>query len=531
MSAVLVTTVSGPVSFPDLGMYTVPHPSVDLDVVQDGGFLFSELEESADFNSAQAAGLITVKWQKSLPSDDTSEERYYPVAYDQLENQLVVWGSEMTTMPLPLSSGGGSLPTNLFGAVPVSQLQTLLSSKHRFSTDDLQWLKRVVSGGTITHTPNQSAVTLAVTAAASAQMTHQTRKYIPYQGGKVQKIELTWDLAGFSTNRFFEMGQFDDQNGVFLRVTGSPPELSCVVRDYVQGSVRNTVVPRTSWNVDKFDGTGPSGLTYSPGVTSDTTFNIANIQIQVINYQWLAAGTVEFGFFIDSTYYPVHRAHHANRIDRVYMSTACLPIRFSVYNTGAATGTGTLTKICSAVHSEGGSSIVDTEGVPFSKSNVPFNAIGGLSVPTGGNFRILQALKLKTTLGGQRNTAIVSALSPWVNSLNRSVWYGVLYVPAESLPTELGGGWTSVRGTSAVEYSNSLSLSGFTPGQTGAFLVYENSVDSTGSASQDMEKAMASLQMSLNIDGDESDRIYLMVQGLENNTTTAWGGWNWKEHY
>lgn len=57
---VTTTGTQSPVIINDLGAYTIPHPTTALDVITDGGFTFTEIQESRDFNAAITAGYITV---------------------------------------------------------------------------------------------------------------------------------------------------------------------------------------------------------------------------------------------------------------------------------------------------------------------------------------------------------------------------------------------------------------------------------------------------------------------------------------
>ena len=46
-----------------------------------------------------------------------------------------------------------------------------------------------------------------------------------------------------------------------------------------------TKVPQSAWNIDKMDGTGPSGY----------VLDIAKMQMTYIDYSWYGAGTIRFG--------------------------------------------------------------------------------------------------------------------------------------------------------------------------------------------------------------------------------------------
>lgn len=102
-----------------------------------------------------------------------------------------------------------------------------------------------------------------------------------------------------------------------------------------------TRVSQSSWNVDKLDGTGSSGI----------TIDWSKSQILVVDLEWLGVGRSRFGFVIDGFLYYVHTFNNSNNLDSVYMSSPNHSIRYEIRSTG---GTATMQHICSSVQSEGG---------------------------------------------------------------------------------------------------------------------------------------------------------------------------------
>lgn len=409
---------------------------------------------------------------------------------------------------------------DLFGNRPVAAPETLFSKKHRVSASPYNWVS-TGTNATVTHTPNSSAVTISIPAANGDNVTWQTKKYIPYPPGKQQEILLTYVPAGFAANRVFEVGQFDDQNGIFLRLTGSTPTAEFVIRTFTSGTAAETdIAAQSSWNVDKFDGSGPSGV----------TLDFTKAQILVIRYQWLGVGTVEYGFSIDGAIYWAHRFNHANLINNVYMSTATLPIRFRIYNTAASSGTGSILQICTEVRSRGGSvSGKRVEALPFAASNIVLNNTTGRAL-NNNNRTSLIAIRLKTTLGGVRNAIVIDDISPWVQGLSRIIWAGIYYIPAEDIAAATavitGGTWTSVKNTSGIEFNTGITAVTLSTLST---LIVEDTIDRSGGALVKLGDFMLGLPFSLNIAGTHSDVLLLQVQRLEANNTTVWGGFTWKE--
>lgn len=135
-------------------------------------------------------------------------------------------------------------------------------------------------------------------------------------------------------------GMYDADNGVFFQLDGTT--LSAVIRSDASGTQADTVIPRTQWNVDKLDGTGPSGMTID--VTKDNLY--------FIDAQWLGAGRVRFGVYNDGARVVCHEYNHNNRYPYPFCATMSLPVRFSQTNTGVVGSTSEMRVFCISVWTE-----------------------------------------------------------------------------------------------------------------------------------------------------------------------------------
>jgi hypothetical protein len=105
-----------------------------------------------------------------------------------------------------------------------------------------------------------------------------------------------------------------------------------------------TRVAQEDWNVDKLDGTGVSGI----------TLDISKAQILWMDIEWLGLGTVRMGFVINGIIYSLPFIPPRKLIQSTYITTASLPLRYEIANTGITTSSSTLKQVCSTVISEGG---------------------------------------------------------------------------------------------------------------------------------------------------------------------------------
>lgn len=200
------------------------------------------------------------------------------------------------------------------------------------------WNELLTAGGTATHTGATASVALTVGTSGDA-VVRQSKIYHRYQPGKSSLVAMTFVMGAATTNIRRRVGYFDGSNGIFLEQTSTGVRL--VRRTNVTGTPVDNAAEQADWNGDQV-----SGLDFSKA------------QIMVIDLQWLGVGRVRVGFDVAGILTYVHEFLHANVLDKVYMTTANLPIRYEITATGTIGAAATLTQICSTVMSEGGYDIV-----------------------------------------------------------------------------------------------------------------------------------------------------------------------------
>lgn len=267
-----------------------------------------------------------------------------------------------------------------FGRLRVSETQTLFDSKQIFDNQPLFWDDQEVSGsgtGSV-HSVPRASTTLSVSASTAGKRVRQTFMSFNYQPGKSQLILCTGilDKAGGGAGITRGFGSFNDDNGIFLY--DDEGTIKAVQRSNATGTPVDTEVAQSSWNIDPFDGSGPSGL------TADWT----KTQILVIDFEWLGVGRVRLGLNIDGQTRYMHEFRNANSLDVVYMSTPNLPIRYEIANDGTGVASS-LENICTSVLTEGGMEelgfvrSIGTNGSPITATSVGTTyAIGGLRLKT-----------------------------------------------------------------------------------------------------------------------------------------------------
>lgn len=326
----------------------------------------------------------------------------------------------------PAISYSNSPNIDAFGRLRVSTPFTLFDSSHRFADNGL-WATSTATSGTATFNSAQGLVDLAVTSASGSEVIRETNKVFSYQPGKSLLVLSTFVMSPAKTNLRQRIGYYGTQNGLYVQLNNST--LSFVERSYVTGSITESIINQSNWNVDTMDGNGPSGI----------VLDITKAQILFMDIEWLGLGTVRMGFVINGNYYVCHKFHHANIITSTYITTASLPLRYEITNTGATSGASTLKQICSTVLSEGGYELRGSQqaiGTPITSPK---------TLTTAGTFYPIVSIRLKSTRLDA--IALATAISAIGNTAANFNWQVVV------AGTTTGGSWVSAGTNSSVEYN------------------------------------------------------------------------------
>lgn len=254
-------------------------------------------------------------------------------------------------------AAGDSFSIDAFGRWRVSDPYTIFDSKMISDKQELYFDEITNGSATATFNPGDASVSLAV-AADGDYAIRQTYMRFDYQPAKSQRLFFTGILGSPVANTETRIGYFN--TNFVAPYTESRDGLYFGVDDvgmYVAVSHAGveTKIHQANWSHDKFDGTGPSGI----------TLNLDVVQIMTIGFEWLGVGRVRFGFVVNGIIYYVHDQNHANITGEttVYMSSPNHSVRYEIYSTG---GAKSITQICSSVQAEGG---VDPSGITRNVSN------------------------------------------------------------------------------------------------------------------------------------------------------------------
>jgi len=411
-------------------------------------------------------------------------------------------GASAVSNTNPFTVSLPSIATDAFGRLRISQPLTLFDSSHRYRDNNL-WESLVVgTGSTVGFVTAQGLINIGIGTTAGCSVIRETTKVFSYQPGKSLLILNTFVMNAPKTNLRQRVGYFGADNGMYLELDGNT--LYFVERSLSTGTT--TQISQNNWNIDTMLGAGhlnPSGV----------TLDISKAQILWMDIEWLGVGTVRLGFVVDGKFIHCHSFHHANVIESTYITTASLPLRYEIANTGITTSVSTIKQVCSTVISEGG---YELRGLQQAIS-IPINSPRTLG--TAGTFYPVIGLRIKTSPNRLDAIIILTALSMMPISNGNFNWQ------VRASGTTTGGTWVSAGVDSAVEYN--ITGTSYTDGRILASGFFSGS-NSIASQVDILKEALFKFQLERN--GLTSTPYELtLVMASDSSNDTAVASLDWEE--
>ena len=155
--------------------------------------------------------------------------------------------------------------------------------------------------------------------------------------------------------------------------------------------------------------------------------------------EWLGVGDVRCGFVVSGKPIVAHVFHNDNLKTAPYMTTACLPIRYEIRNTGVTSSNSTLKQICSTVISEGGYALTGKQ-----------RSVSGLvtspkDIPTAGTFVPIISIRLKSD---KLDAIVIPNFVEFFGTTNNASYRYKIVVGG----TLTSASWNSAATNSAVEW-------------------------------------------------------------------------------
>jgi hypothetical protein len=261
-----------------------------------------------------------------------------------------------------------------------SYYPSLLTNNSSLDIDT--WVTLTGGSGSATYN-NDNYINMSVSA-TNDYVVRITKQPMEYQPGKSRLIYLTGTMLGENING----DTLTTRLGLFNIDDSTPPKVTEGVYFQTDGTnlqwvettqLGTTIVNQSSWNVDIFDGNGPSGKTL-------TSSDLQVAMLYVIDQEWLGVGRIRVGFVIDGLIYYAHAFNHSLSVQ--YTTTPRQRICYQINGTSISE-THTMRQMCSTSISESGY-------FPLCPRLSIGTTINGISMSTSGTKYILLALKLQS---------------------------------------------------------------------------------------------------------------------------------------
>jgi hypothetical protein len=208
----------------------------------------------------------------------------------------------------------------------------------------------------------------------------------------------------------------------------SPPYRGDTAAGLRVNVTQNLRIPQSSWNLDRCDGSGPSGY----------NLDIGKMQMAYIDYTWYGAGFVRFGWRMtngDVVY--CHKIANNNVNNQAYMRSGNLPARYEVFNIGP------YTKLVS--------NVVGTPGLNLGSGDAQMVVGDATYWPNDGKILVQQGanVEVMTYSGKEANTSIANTWT--LKSLTRRQ-FGGSTSNLTFIPTEYEGGAVSTSSQCSITY-------------------------------------------------------------------------------
>lgn len=378
----------------------------------------------------------------------------------------------------------------------VSTQELLYFNTFQYTKDPSVWDEATTGTASITFDPYLGMCAMTVGSSPGDQAVQQSRRVIRYIPGRQNELTFSVIFTQPTVGIRRRIGLFNDINGFYFE-DGGDGTYYCVIRRNTAQGVVETRVARENWNVDRFDGQGPSGVVADP----------SKIQMVVFEYSWYGAGQVEVSWIIDNNKLPIHQFNTANILDTTFMNTPFLPVRREITNVTGAAGTHVMYVGSSSIASEG-------DVGPLGRDNNINSPITGKSTGAANTFLPILSIRMKS----DRLQGVVIPVDFQAATLdNTAIFYRLVQNAVLTNPV-----WTSVSADSFVEYDHS--ATGFSNGtvlKTGYLSTYAQ-----GNVISFDERVVA--QLGRTNMGTVSDILTIEVASTQANKS-AFASINWIE--
>lgn len=336
--------------------------------------------------------------------------------------------------------------TDMTNRLRIARPNKILENVWQYDLQPRIWSTSVTGSGTVSG-PGQkdpAYAQMATTTASGDKAVLRTKRFLVYQPFRTHVLTMAVILNEGKANLVKRFGQYTNFNGWYFEQNNTEFYVGYRNNSFEPTGTIDTRIERADWNVDRLDGTGPSGLDIADLLGNALTF--------VIEYVWHGTQGIRYEIEYFDTLYPVHEVIWSASDNKPFARSALLPLQYEIENTGAVSSDTTMYVGPASFNIEGGE---ERAGLRFAIGN---GATGVTAASTTVPAYIL-GIRPKTTFNGVNNRGSLTPLSYQIFS-DADIYFEI---QLQAIPTN--GTWTSIDTTSVTEYSTdftTLSATGYT---------------------------------------------------------------------
>lgn len=325
---------------------------------------------------------------------------------------------------------------DMTGRIKTANVVQIIGSQWTYGKLPLTWGEIITGTAAVVEPSLQYSSTylrLTTGTANNDSVIFQTRRHFRYQIFRTHSISWANVFGAPQTNVKKMFGQGLNNNGWF--VEQSDGTYHFVVRSNVGiplPGFNETKVARADWNIDKLDGSGPSGLDLdlSKGIS------------WAIEFVWHGTQGLRFGINYFDRVIWCHEMKYTATLSEPFSRNAILPLRAMVQNTGSVSSPGGEMQLGPVSYNVYGGE-AEEDAYLFSSGN----KTSGISVTSTTVPTYLSAVRPKATVVGANNRSILVPVAFDILATD-TIYYEIV---ADAI---IGAGtWTSVESRSLAEIS------------------------------------------------------------------------------
>lgn len=442
---------------------------------------------------------------------------YITVISDQSAD-IITRPDNVQAMAIDLGKGNEDAPndaypvrlptvTDMTNRVRVALANKILETTWQYDLQPRVWSSLAV-GGAAANSPGQkdpAYVQLSTGTASGDKVTFRTKRFQIYQPFRTHILTMAMILGDDKPNLVKRMGQYTNFNGWYFEQNGSNFYIGYRNNTFEQTGTIETLVERANWNIDKMDGTGPSGV--------DLRGKFGNALTMYIAFVWHGTQGIYWGFQLFDKLYRCHKLSWSATEQKTFARSALLPIQYEIENVGAVASPSIVYVGPNSFNIEGGE---EREGQRFS---IDVGATGKLvnsnTVPT-----YVLGLRPKLQFSGVNNRGIIIPLE-YDLFTTQDIRYEILIQSKIA-----NGSWISVDNASIAEYSTDFTL------VDNGYVVSTGYIGAGGNLGGSVARTFESNAF-VCIDTLLNEQLAVVVQAfkLSGNNATVYSSITWNEIY